>query len=490
MTPLPFSTSPSVRAGFGVHRAARLGTREHASHREIPPWTTAGWSRILRGAIRTSGTTPHPDARRLTMRARFTFFPILGLAALALAACDAPVAPPDPPAAAALRTPGPGARVLGTDHYFQALAERVPGFGGFYFDAEGDLHAWLTDLRGEAAARAALGQVLRERALERGEGGGAPRIHLHRGAYDFARLAEWHARAGDVLSVPGVLMTDADERRNRVMIGVESPEAAERARAAAVRLGVPAGALVVDVVEPVLPAVTLQDRVRPIPGGYEIRWANNLYCTLGFNAVALQSFIGFVTASHCTHDQAGTQSITTYYQNNTLAPGDQIGSELLDPPYFTGGSCPANRRCRYSDAAFAIYDMLLSVNVPIGKVARAFPGSITVDPMVPTFQIVAEDTLPFVGQTLFKVGRTTGRTTGPVAQTCVNVLLFQTNIVLLCQDRVSAGVAPGDSGSPVLRGTSSTRLMGTVWGRNADGTQFTFSRINLIERDLGALQTF
>jgi hypothetical protein len=92
-----------------------------------------------------------------------------------------------------------------------------------------------------------------------------------------------------------------------------------------------------------------------------------------------------------------------------------------------------------------------------------------------------------VGQTVNKVGRTTGWTQGRVSNTCVNTGVQGSNIVQLCQTFVAAGVGSGDSGSPVFSGTSSVTLVGILWG--GSGNQFVYSPISNIEQELGALTT-
>src|SRR5439155_22136942 len=96
-----------------------------------------------------------------------------------------------------------------------------------------------------------------------------------------------------------------------------------------------------------------------------------------------------------------------------------------------------------------------------------------------------------VGQTVNKIGRTTGWTQGQVTNTCVNTGVSGTNIVLLCQNFVDAGVGAGDSGSPVFSIVSGNNVVlhGTLWVANTAGTMFVYSPIHYIEQELGALTT-
>jgi hypothetical protein len=63
-----------------------------------------------------------------------------------------------------------------------------------------------------------------------------------------------------------------------------------------------------------------------------------------------------------------------------------------------------------------------------------------------------------------------------------------------CQNEVAAKARPGDSGSPVFKGSSSVTLVGLLWGTefNANNVQirYIYSPMSGIEHDLGALTTF
>ncbi len=360
-----------------------------------------------------------------------------------------------------------------------ALAQGVPGFGGFFFDASGAPTVYLRDPGQHAAVERALAPFLQAEGLSRAA------VQVRPGDFDWSQLERWFGQATEaVLAERGGVFVDADEAANRVRIGVERGYVA-RARGLVARLGIPAAAVLVEETEPIHLAASLRDRVRPIVGGLQINFPGYL-CTLGFNAVR-NSQNSFITNSHCTKTQGGTEG-TPYWQPTQTVDPVQIGTEVDDPGYFrrTNG-CPKGRRCRWSDASRAAYAS--GIQFTLGRIAQttgANNNSVTISG---SFSITAEGSAS-VGQTVNKVGRTTGWTQGAVTNTCVNTGVSGTNIVQLCQTFVSARVGAGDSGSPVFRGTSGVTLVGILWGGNSSGTQFVFSPISNIERELGALQTF
>lgn len=359
-----------------------------------------------------------------------------------------------------------------------ALARGVPGFGGFFFDASGAPTVYLRDPGQQAAVERALAPFLQAEGLSRAA------VQVRRGDFDWSQLERWFGQATEaVLAERGGVFVDADEAANRVRIGVERGYVA-RARGLVARLGVPAAAVIVEETEPIQLAASLRDRVRPIVGGLQINFPGYL-CTLGFNAIR-NSQNSFITNSHCTKTQGGTEG-TPYWQPTQTVDPVQIGTEVDDPGYFrrTNG-CPKGRRCRWSDASRAAYAS--GIDFTLGRIAQttgANNNSVTISG---NFSITAEGSAS-VGQTVNKVGRTTGWTQGAVTNTCVNTGVSGTNIVQLCQTFVSARVGAGDSGSPVFRGTSGVTLVGILWGGNSSGTQFVFSPISNIERELGVLQT-
>jgi hypothetical protein len=304
------------------------------------------------------------------------------------------------------------------------------------------------------------------------------------------QAARWfESMATEGLALPGTVLADHDERTNRVVVGVEHGAAAASIRGLAARLGIPASALDVRVMEPIVYAATLRDRIDPRVGGIQIHFGNFL-CTLGFNATdgAQNSFI---TNSHCTNRQGGTEG-TVYYQPLQSVDGASIATEVEDPGYVRNiAGCPKGKQCRRSDASRAAYNP--GINFDLGRIAQTSGpnnGSLTITGFL---DFTGEDlrTSFTIGETLNKVGRTTGWTQGAVTATCATVNVSGSKFSQLCQTIVeragTAIVGGGDSGSPVF--TSNGRLAGILWGGNSSGTLFVFSPLANIEQELGNLGT-
>ncbi len=367
------------------------------------------------------------------------------------------------------------------NHLFTELASRVPAFGGMFLDGQ-NLKVYLTDNAQKAAAEHAIAAVF---GRERIPAGG---IQVIKGQYGFRQLSAWHNSMGSLFDIQGVIFTDIDESANRLKVGVETGSALVAVQQEVNRLGIPAEAVSVVVTQPIVPVVTLQNFVRPIEGGLQINFPGFL-CSLSFIGVRAGT-AGFAVASHCTNTQGGVES-TPYYQ--PLSPSF-IGTEIADPVY-SRQTCRDNgirgaKVCRYSDSAFAQKDGTVSSDQGfIARTDSVNTGSLTI---AGQFRITSEGA-SLVGQTVNKVGRTTGWTQGVVTDTCVNTGVSGTKIVQICQDFVSATVAGGDSGSPVFAITSGTdvQLRGILWGGNQGGTLFVYSPIANIERsdELGPINT-
>ena len=420
---------------------------------------------------------------------RYRSFALLfGMAApLLLAACDRDDTPvgPDGAEAAASRQPPAQARHRGIEARFAEIERQVPGFGGYFYDENGNLTAYVVDMGRAAQARTVLAQVLPARAAQARGPRGTSEVQVRQGRFAFSQLSRWHEQLTGVLGTPGVVFTDLDESRNVLRVGVENAGLERAVRAQAARSGVPVEAVEVTVTEPMRQLThTLQDYSRPMEGGLQI-YFSGFVCTLGYSV----NWGSYLTNSHCTNTQGGVE-YTAHYQ-----PSEPyyIGYEYADPYYWTGGPCPAGRRCRYSDSSLGAYDP--STWWQQGWVARTTgwnttaPGSLTIDDYNPRLQVTGEQAYPTQGQYLDKIGRTTGWTFGPVTATCVNTNVAFSDITQLCQDFVNAAVAGGDSGSPVFVWHGNTvTAAGVLWG--GSGSTFAFSAISNIEWELGNLSFF
>jgi hypothetical protein len=385
-------------------------------------------------------------------------------------------------AGAAAAAPGPpsdarASQFRSVDADFVRMGHEIPGFGGLFYDEQGRPTVYLLDPEG--ARKIALKSLGTEARIQQGD-------------YEFERLLGWRVELRPVLALPGVVFLDVDETKNRVVIGIDSSSKSldrERLEQKLLATSVPRQAVLLQETARISPLIGLQDKLRPVPGGVQVVFSG-FACTLGFNAVRAGVF-GFVVASHCT-DTFGQVEGTRFFQSS----GDAIGTEIADPGLFTDPPCPPGMGCRYSDTAFAKYDKA-SLGA-LAKIARpssngSESGPLTLKTPTARFTIKSRMSSPLVGETVHKVGRTTGWTYGNVINTCVDVN-EDVNVTLLCQSMVQIGGGPGDSGAPVFVALpgNNARLVGLLWGGGDDpvlGIVGVFSPLENIEMDLGPLKT-
>jgi hypothetical protein len=448
---------------------------------------------------------------------------MVGLAGFAACADNQPLEPrAENDAAAFDRQNAPGQqRLAGLDAEFAQVAREVPGFGGMFYDEAGNLNVFMTSghLRAAEAQdiRGRLGRSMRARGRDVPA---AHRIVMREGQHDFLQLATYNSRMAPVLTVPGVVFTDIDETENRLRIGIEAGVSAADVQHALQMLDVPLEVVSLEVAEPIVPLSghTLRDRQEPLGGGLQLvfqRGTGWFACTLGFNVIRDAPGRGrgqgrnepfFMTNSHCTVAR-GTVTPTEYWHawSPPLAHlgtvGSIVGVEALDPPFFTD-PCFAGWVCRWSDAALVRYTegtpaklgaIYRTKSFTTGNVAATL--ELVEEGAPPFFFIQSESPSPMVGEVLDKVGRTTGWTRGPVTQTCLNTgVSGLPNTAILCQDRVRAMVAGGDSGSPVFQQTGDSKdatLYGILWGGSVQAGQqtYVFSALENIRADLGDFRT-
>jgi hypothetical protein len=315
------------------------------------------------------------------------------------------------------------------------------------------------------------------------------------------------ARMRGVLTLEDVVSVDMDEACGCISVGVARDSAYERVAYFAGKQGISKTWIRTVITPPTIRLLDLQDRYRPTMGGVEIQFridANFIgICSLGLPTYSFSTGTrGFLTASHCTGGVQGKMNGTELFQGSFTA-ADKIGVEKLDMDLFVDTPttpCPANRQCRFSDAAFIEYSQQnLGITGRITRPKDMCTGStacaLDVERATDDIRMVYGAQGLFVGTTVDKVGRTSGWTSGAITKTCEDVKVFDedamgnavdTMITLLCQTRVSMFSDHGDSGAPVFEFHSTYgagAFAGILWG--GDGSSTSFSPIDGIQQDLG-----
>jgi hypothetical protein len=402
-------------------------------------------------------------------------------AALAsLAACsDDPVlsardAASSPENLAAVRAAPQGRKgPVGLDSVFSEIGGRIHGFAGFYLGRDGAVNVMLVDRAQNGLARREVSEL-----LGRTRGRALGHMNVKQAKYDFRQLYAWKEAIAGAAGDVGLTLSGVCEERNQVCISVRRGGGVAAAQALLARLGIPTDAVDVEERDPVTPHALLSDRFSPVPGGVMISSG----CTLGYNAY-YQGLRLFVTAAHCT------ETFGTPESGNPMGQPDWnriIGYEFNDPPTFACSANGTTYACRYSDAAS--YTYVDSVGYRLGRIARPYYTTISVDPANPEFVIVGERAYPYSGETLSFVGRVSGWQEGLVGSTCMDVNVYQLTaanglpVRLLCQDSFKAASQQGDSGSPVFYRTSSATdvyLGGILHSGDADGNSWFSSMQNI-----------
>jgi hypothetical protein len=370
---------------------------------------------------------------------------------------------------------------LSADDLMGQIATQVPGFGGMYME-NGSLEIYLQDLSTKDAVLKVISQIFGDTRIS------GSSVHVHQASYKFSSLKTWQISMRTLFKLGNVVFTDVDETKNRLTVGLTSLSSAQDVLNELNALHVPPDAVQIESASPFSLMATLRSNVRPLIGGLQINFPGYL-CTYGFTAIR-SNVVGFVTNSHCTAKMGGVQN-TSYWQP-LQADDTYIGQETVDPQ-ATSSRCPTyltGKICRYSDSAFIRITGVTPAQGVLGRTTGS--GSITL--ATSKFRVVAESAA-LVGEVATKIGRTTGMSQGKVVYTCVDVGVYGTNLVDLCQDVVNATVGAGDSGSPVFRITNSplsgdVKLYGILWGGNSAGTQLVYSPIANIQRsdELGTLK--
>jgi hypothetical protein len=368
------------------------------------------------------------------------------------------------------------------DDQFQTIAKKVPQFAGLHMEG-GRLVVSLTDVSEPVrlAALDAIGRTFGSRRFETRDAVAVP------ASYRFPQLVAWKAAATALLPSGRINLIDADERRNRVRIGLSAESDRVPVENALVAAGVPRAALFFEVRRPVVPLLdplttALRAKQRPLVGGLAIESSAG-GCSIGFLAKWFGGPRGFVTASHCLPPIGnslgpGLQVFQDGY-NFSGAPvtlEDSVGIEAVDPPF----SCGSN--CRRSDAVF--------VGIEDGETGRL--GRLAGTPHAPPpaswfghYDVVGKG-LAVCGDEVVRVGASFTQNDGEVDCTCCTEM--SAGMTWNCQTGYVGYAEMGDSGGPVFRPVGpdhDAELLGVLQG-SADGW-ITYSPIANIESEIGTL---
>lgn len=352
------------------------------------------------------------------------------------------------------------------------LDRALGGVGGVYVAEDGALVVSVVRGADRARLRSALeaGPPSIRAALSR-QGGAARPVRDVAAKYRFSDLVRWHdAIVGLASRVEGIVFTDASERLNRVNVGVRSPAVIAVFRERVQRLGLPSDAFAFEISAGAQPSASIRDRFRPTGAGIQIRVRSNVAtntwttCTLGFNVEDNLGTRYAMTAGHCAADGLAGSS---HYVSNPVegTSSNWIGYVDRLPAAW---ACEG-QTCKHSDV------LLIRYHANVESPYRIIHTSASGGPYAAgTLNRNSGDVWNAVnvmyelpeGDSLHKVGRTSGWTHGVIASTCETQ--YVGGVYYVCQGRVAAHADAGDSGAPVFKapymtGPDTRQAIGVLW---------------------------
>jgi hypothetical protein len=436
---------------------------------------------------------------------------LLGAALAAMAmtsACTDQTAPSRSPGAAshaASANPrGPRVRGRGIEDVFLDIEDTIPGFGGFFKDSEGNVNVYVRDSVQRGKALGAVNKWLRDKRPDAFTGAQTAKVVLRQGRFGFSELVDWQGQIGaNAVVADKIGMIDADESRNRVRIFVKTSAGLTRIAQLAARLGIPQDALVVEVrdVHVTFTSANLRTSTfRPLPGGIQIvrpfSQTEDDDCTYGFS-VRVNGQERWLTASHCTGDFTGGAIGQYWYQ--PTEPFNVFGYIVQNPAWAQLGCPNGGFWCNSADVALGAFqpgvhgDFKVAETQVIGTGNN--PGNLTV---ANYWTMNDWYTNRMMGDAVYKTGRTTGTTTGPIASTCTTTAPDDTyGAVVVCAHWAQMFSGNGDSGAPVYYlqipdAPDRRRPEGVLFGGGSDGVDhfILYSSIDKIQLLLGVTLDF
>lgn len=362
------------------------------------------------------------------------------------------------------------------------LETELPGFGGFYFDENGDVVAISVGVTPDVRVQGRVAEYIQASGSRFARSDGSlPQVSIRRGDYAFSQLLDYLFKVRALLTrEDDIVLLDADEQRNRLRLGIGSAGSLARAYDLARRAGFDTAALYLESV-PEYPRATLgslRDKWRATFAGIQTKSAG-ADCSMGFHVTDSVGTSYFLTAGHCTGNFNGPGA-TVFYQN-TATTANQVGVEDVNPAWDTSGCLPTVTYCRLTDAALVRFDSPSFASKWVGQSSSVGSGSGSGNLLVGATYPVATQGDAASGTTVYRTGRTTGSTVGAIVGTCVDVgpisnIYFYTEVY--CGSEVTAYSDAGDSGGPVYH----WRIPLVASARQADGILYAGGIISGVHR--------
>ena len=392
------------------------------------------------------------------------------------------------------------------DDSFADVARIEPRFAGLHVRGDTLVYRLVTDgapitEEMQKSVVAAVQKVFGD-TLERFNG--APR-DFEKANFAMSDLVQWHRAMTGLQSLDGFSFSDLDERRSMLVLGLTEGADVAKAEDGIKELGIPLEAVEFQTHPLARRLSRIDDNVRPLVGGLQIKPRSLSHCTAWLFVSLLDNDShtrGMITNSHCAgYNSQGTVTGRIFKQPGPGVLGaNRVGEEIADPPYnITHSQCGAGRMCRRSDSLVSSVEP--DVDMSRGLIARIGSwGGFTISGNDPDYQVSWIAWFPLMGERVTKVGRTTGKTGGEVLRTCSPQAVGDANgddtgITMVCQysavaaPSIGGGVAPifgvGDSGAPVFalprnpvtpNDIHAVYLYGILWGSTSmTGDSFMFS---------------
>lgn len=351
---------------------------------------------------------------------------------------------------------------------YRDLAKQVPGFAGVFLDSTGRL---TVNFAPGSSDPVAVGKVVSwVQRVRPGLDAVNPRIREV--PFSYSRLDSYYEPLFRVIgSMAFVTSSRIDDIQGRIVVTVSAIERERVVRDAALALHIPQAALSVEELAPIRRQATLRDQVRPVYGGLKIVNDFASICSLGMNGYHSDGAGGydpsqppvFMTASHCG-------GVNTVWGQNAVSL--RIGQTIHDAPVFFPPSCGASECCPYptygcQDADVSVGEYDGGISQAYGVVYKTNLSSITI---AGTYSVGASMYGAINGETVWKVGQTTGTTKGQVAQSCVDIPPDPPFPGVLCTQQANYASDFGDSGAPIFmpfdaaHPNSTPRIVGIHFG--------------------------